>query len=141
MYAARSATFLRAFARIGLIPDAGGTWVLPRLVGPMRARGLAMVAEPLPAEKAEAWGLIWKCVDDGKLEAEVASVASRLAAAPTYGLALMKRALAASSTNTLSEQLDLERDLQRLAGASPDCAEGIAAFLEKRPAKFTGKKA
>jgi 2-(1,2-epoxy-1,2-dihydrophenyl)acetyl-CoA isomerase len=141
VYAARSASFLQAFARIGLIPDAGGTWVLPRLVGPMRARGLAMLAEPLPAETAEAWGLIWKCVDDDKLEAEVASVAGKLAGAATYGLALAKQALAASSTNTLAEQLDLERDLQRLAGASPDCAEGIAAFLEKRPAKFTGKKA
>jgi 2-(1,2-epoxy-1,2-dihydrophenyl)acetyl-CoA isomerase len=141
VYAARSATFLQAFARIGLIPDAGGTWVLPRLVGPMRARGLAMLAEPLPAEKAEAWGLIWKCVDDDKFESEVASVAAKLTSAPTYGLGLAKRALAAASTNTLPEQLDLERDLQRLAGASPDCAEGIAAFLEKRPAKFTGKKA
>src|SRR5262245_52306262 len=141
VYAARSASFLQAFARIGLIPDAGGTWVLPRLVGAQRARGLAMLAEPLPAEKAEAWGLIWKCIDDEKFEDEVALVAARLAAAPTYGLGLAKRALAASSTNTLPEQLDLERDLQRLAGASPDCAEGIAAFLEKRPAKFTGKKA
>jgi 2-(1,2-epoxy-1,2-dihydrophenyl)acetyl-CoA isomerase len=100
-----------------------------------------MLAEPLPAEKAEAWGLIWKCVDDDKLEAEVAAAAAKLAGAATYGLALTKRALAASSTNTLAQQLDLERDLQRLAGASPDCAEGIAAFLEKRPAKFTGKKA
>lgn len=141
VYAARSATFLQAFARIGLIPDAGGTWVLPRLAGPMRARGLAMLAEPLTAETAEAWGLIWKCVDDDKLEAEVASVAGKLATAATYGLALAKRALAASSTNTLDEQLSLERDLQRLAGASPDCAEGIAAFLEKRPAAFTGRKA
>jgi 2-(1,2-epoxy-1,2-dihydrophenyl)acetyl-CoA isomerase len=141
VFAARSASFLQAFARIGLIPDAGGTWVLPRLVGPARARGLAMLAEPLTAEKAEAWGLIWKCVDDDKLEAEVAAVSSRLAAAATYGLALTKRALAASSTNTLAQQLDLERDLQRLAGASPDCREGIAAFLEKRSAKFTGKTA
>jgi 2-(1,2-epoxy-1,2-dihydrophenyl)acetyl-CoA isomerase len=141
VYAARSATFLQAFARIGLIPDAGGTWVLPRLVGPMRARGLAMLAEPLPAEKAEAWGLIWKCVDDEELESEVAAVAGKLATAATYGLALAKRALAASSTNTLTQQLGLERDLQRLAGTSPDCAEGIAAFLEKRPAQFTGRKA
>jgi len=141
VFAARSASFLQAFARIGLIPDAGGTWVLPRLVGPVRARGLAMLAEPLTAEKAEAWGLIWKCVDDDKLEAEVAAVAAKLATAATYGLALAKRALAASSTNTLAQQLDLERDLQRLAGASPDCREGIAAFLEKRPAKFTGKTA
>jgi len=141
VYAARSASFLQAFARIGLIPDAGGTWVLPRLVGPMRARGLAMLAEPLPAATAEAWGLIWRCVDDDKLEAEVGAVAAKLAAAATYGLALTKRALAASSTSTLSRQLALERDLQRLAGASPDCREGIAAFLEKRPAGFTGRRA
>jgi 2-(1,2-epoxy-1,2-dihydrophenyl)acetyl-CoA isomerase len=141
VYAARSASFLQAFARIGLVPDAGGTWVLPRLVGPARARGLAMLAEPLPAEKAEAWGLIWKCVDDDKLEAEVSAVAAKLALAPTYGLALAKRALAASSTNTLPEQLDLERDLQRLAGASPDAREGIAAFLAKRAPNFSGRKA
>jgi 2-(1,2-epoxy-1,2-dihydrophenyl)acetyl-CoA isomerase len=141
VFAARSASFLQAFARIGLIPDAGGTWVLPRLVGPARARGLAMLAEPLPAEKAEAWGLIWKAVDDDKLEAEVAAVAGRLATAATYGLALTKRALAQSSTNTLAQQLDLERDLQGLAGASPDAAEGIRAFLEKRPARFTGRSA
>ena len=141
VYAARSASFLQAFARIGLIPDAGGTWALPRLVGPMRARGLAMLAEPLSADKAEAWGLIWKCVDDDKLETEVAAVAARLAVAPTYALGLAKRALAASSTNTLAQQLDLERDLQRLAAASPDAREGIQAFLEKRPPKYTGRKA
>jgi 2-(1,2-epoxy-1,2-dihydrophenyl)acetyl-CoA isomerase len=141
VYAARSASFLQAFARIGLIPDAGGTWALPRLAGAARARGLAMLAEPLMAEKAEAWGLIWKCVDDDKLEAEVAAVAGKLAAAPTYALALAKRALAASSTNTLSQQLALERDLQQLAGASPDAREGIAAFLEKRAPKYTGRKA
>ena len=141
VFAARSASFLQAFARIGLIPDAGGTWVLPRLVGPARARGLAMLAEPLMAEKAEAWGLIWKAVDDDKLEAEVAAVAGKLAVAATYGLSLAKRALAVSSTNTLAQQLDLERDLQGLAGASPDAREGIAAFLEKRPARFTGRKA
>jgi 2-(1,2-epoxy-1,2-dihydrophenyl)acetyl-CoA isomerase len=141
VYAARSASFLQAFARIGLIPDAGGTWVLPRLVGPVRARGLAMLAEPLPAETAERWGLIWKCVDDDKLQAEVNAVADRLAAAPTYALALAKSALAASSTNTLAQQLDLERDLQRLAGASPDAREGVRAFLEKRAPKYTGRKA
>jgi 2-(1,2-epoxy-1,2-dihydrophenyl)acetyl-CoA isomerase len=141
VYAARSASFLQAFARIGLIPDAGGTWALPRLVGAARARGLALLAEPLIAEKAEAWGLIWKAVDDDKLQAEVAAVAGKLAAAPTYALGLAKRALAASSTNTLAEQLDLERDLQQLAGASPDAREGIAAFLEKRPPRYTGAKA
>lgn len=141
VYAARSASFLQAFARIGLIPDAGGTWVLPRLAGPMRARGLAMLAEPLPAEKAEAWGLIWKCIDDDKFEAEVTAVAGKLAAAPTYALALAKQALAVSSTNSLAQQLDLERDLQRLAGASPDAREGIMAFLEKRAPRYTGRKA
>jgi 2-(1,2-epoxy-1,2-dihydrophenyl)acetyl-CoA isomerase len=141
VYAARSASFLQAFARIGLIPDAGGTWVLPRLVGPMRARGLAMLAEPLPAEKAEAWGLIWKCIDDDKFEAEVTAAAARLAVTPTYALGLAKQALAASSTNTLAQQLDLERDLQRAAAGSPDAREGIQAFLEKRPPKYTGRKA
>jgi 2-(1,2-epoxy-1,2-dihydrophenyl)acetyl-CoA isomerase len=141
VFAARSASFLQAFARIGLVPDAGGTWALPRLVGAARARGLALLAEPLPAEKAEAWGLIWKAVDDDKLEAEVAAAAEKLANAATYGLSLAKRALAASSTNTLAEQLDLERDLQKLAAASPDAREGITAFLEKRPARFTGRKA
>jgi 2-(1,2-epoxy-1,2-dihydrophenyl)acetyl-CoA isomerase len=140
VYAARSASFLQAFAKIGLIPDAGGTWTLPRLVGGARARGLAMLAEPLSAEKAESWGLIWKVVDDDKFEAEVALVASKLASAATYGLALTKRALAVSSTNTLAAQLDVERDLQRVAGASPDCAEGIAAFLHKRVPTFTGRK-
>jgi 2-(1,2-epoxy-1,2-dihydrophenyl)acetyl-CoA isomerase len=140
VYAARSASFLQAFARIGLVPDAGGTWVLPRLVGPVRARGLAMLAEPLTAAQAEAWGLIWKCVDDDKLEAEVSAVAAKLAKAATYGLALTKQAIAASSTNTLAQQLDLERDLQRLAGASPDAKEGIVAFLEKRAPRYTGKK-
>lgn len=139
--ATRSATFLQAFARIGLVPDAGGTWVLPRLVGQARARGLAMLAEPLPAEKAEAWGLIWKCVDDDKFEQEVSAAAAKLATAATYGLALAKQAFAASSTNTLAAQLDLERDLQRLAGASPDAREGITAFLEKRAPKYTGRKA
>ena len=141
VFAARSASFLQAFARIGLIPDAGGTWTLPRLVGPARARGLTMLAEPLPAEKAEAWGLIWKVVDDDKLEAEVSAVADRLAVAATYGLALTKRALAQSATNTLAQQLDLERDLQHLAGTSPDAEEGIRAFLEKRPARFNGRSA
>jgi 2-(1,2-epoxy-1,2-dihydrophenyl)acetyl-CoA isomerase len=139
--AARSASFLQAFARIGLVPDAGGTWVLPRLVGPARARGLAMLAEPLSAETAEAWGLIWKVVDDDKLQAEVSALAEKLAVAPTYALGLTKRAIAQSSTNSLSQQLDLERDLQRLAGASPDAAEGIASFLEKRKPRFTGRKA
>jgi 2-(1,2-epoxy-1,2-dihydrophenyl)acetyl-CoA isomerase len=141
VYAGRSASFLQAFARIGLIPDAGGTWNLPRLVGAARARGLAILAEPVSAETAEAWGLIWRAIDDDKLVAEVDAVADRLADAATYGLSLTKRALAASSSNTLASQLDLECELQRAAGASPDCAEGIAAFLEKRKAKFSGRQA
>jgi 2-(1,2-epoxy-1,2-dihydrophenyl)acetyl-CoA isomerase len=139
--AARSAKFIQSFSAIGLIPDSGGSWILPRLVGHARAMGLALTGEPLPAEKAEEWGLIWKCVDDDKFEAEVEAVASRLAKAPTYALALAKRAIASSSNNTLAQQLDLERDLQRLAGASPDAREGVAAFLEKRAPNYTGRKA
>jgi 2-(1,2-epoxy-1,2-dihydrophenyl)acetyl-CoA isomerase len=139
--AARSATFLQAFARIGLVPDAGGTFFLPRLIGAARARGLIMLAEPLAAEQAAAWGLIWKAVDDAKLTEEVETLANRLAGAATYGLGLAKRALAASFSNTLAAQLDLERDLQQLAASSPDAREGIAAFLAKRTAKFTGRRA
>ena len=141
VYAARSATFLQAFARIGLIPDAGGTWHLPRLVGAARARGLCLLAEPLPAETAEAWGLIWKAVEDDELAAEVETAAHRLANAATYALGLSKRALAASSVNTLATQLDLERDLQKRAGASADGQEGITAFLEKRVPRFSGEPA
>ncbi|MFL5199344.1 MAG: 2-(1,2-epoxy-1,2-dihydrophenyl)acetyl-CoA isomerase PaaG, partial [Microvirga sp.] len=110
--AARSAKFIQAFAKIGLLPDSGGTWFLPRLVGSARARGLALLAEPLPAEKAEAWGLIWKAVDDESLMIEAEKLAAHLATQPTIGLALMKQALDASWGNTLDRQLDLERDLQ-----------------------------
>ena len=124
VYAARSASFLQAFARIGLIPDAGGTWTLPRLVGAARARGLAMLAEPLSAEKAEAWGLIWKVVDDDKLEAEVAAVAGKLAAAPTYALGLAKRALAALLDQHARPAARSRARPAALAGASPDAARG-----------------
>jgi 2-(1,2-epoxy-1,2-dihydrophenyl)acetyl-CoA isomerase len=139
--AARSASFLQAFARIGLVPDAGGTYALPRLIGAARARGLALLAEPLGAETAEAWGLIWKAVDDDQFASEVQRIAAQLAAAATYGLALTKRALAASFGNTLDRQLELECELQRLAAASPDAREGIAAFLAKRAPSFTGRSA
>jgi 2-(1,2-epoxy-1,2-dihydrophenyl)acetyl-CoA isomerase len=138
--AARSASFVQAFARIGLIPDSGGTWLLPRLIGDARARGMALLAEPLAAEKAESWGLIWKCVDDTSLVAETQKLCEHFASAPTQGLALIKRALNASAGNTLDAQLDLERDLQRAAGMTPDYAEGVRAFMEKRKPNFIGRK-
>jgi 2-(1,2-epoxy-1,2-dihydrophenyl)acetyl-CoA isomerase len=137
--AAKAAQFLQAFARIGLISDAGGTFVLPRLIGDARARALMMMAEPIGAERAEAIGMIYRAVDDEDLMGEAHTVAERLAAGSTHALGLMKRALAASPTNTLDVQLDLERDLQREAGASDDYIEGVRAFLDKRPANF-GRK-
>ncbi len=138
--AAKSASFLQAFAKIGLVPDSGGTWVLPRLVGAARARALSLLAEPLPAEKAESWGLIWKVVGDNELMGEAIKLCEQFASGPTYGYSLIKRALDASELNDLSTQLDLERDFQREAGNSPDYAEGVRAFMEKRAPKFTGKK-
>jgi 2-(1,2-epoxy-1,2-dihydrophenyl)acetyl-CoA isomerase len=137
--AAKSAQFLQAFARIGLIPDAGGTFVLPRLIGDARARALMMLAEPIGAERAEAIGMIYRAVDDQDLMGEARTIAERLAAGSTHALGLMKRALAASPTNSLDAQLDLERDLQREAGASDDYMEGVRAFLDKRLANF-GRK-
>ncbi len=138
--AARSASFVQAFAKIGLVPDSGGTWFLPRLVGPARARGLALTAEPLPAEKAEAWGLIWKAVDDQSLMAEAEKLCSDFAAAPTVGLALIKRALDESWNNDLESQLELERELQRQASLTPDYAEGVRAFMAKRKPVFSGRR-
>jgi 2-(1,2-epoxy-1,2-dihydrophenyl)acetyl-CoA isomerase len=138
--AARSATFIQSFARLGIIPDAGGTWFLPRLVGSARARALALLAEPLPAEKAEAWGLIWKALDDSALMAEAEKLCMHFAGAPTMGLALIKRALDESWGNDLDAQLDLEKEFQREASLTPDYAEGVRAFLEKRPPVFTGRR-
>ena len=137
--AGRSARFVQAFAKIGLVPDCGGTFFLPRLIGEARARAVAMTAEPVPAETAAAWGMIWKAVDDDVLQAEAEALAAHLATQPTQGLALTKQAFAASAANTLDEQLDLERDLQREAGRTPDYAEGVRAFTEKRPPRFTGQ--
>ena len=138
--AATSASFVQAFAKIGLVPDSGGTWFLPRLIGPARARALALTGEPLPAEKAEAWGLIWKTFDDLELMGEAHKLCTHFASAPTLGLALIKRALDASWENDLDAQLDLEREFQREASLTPDYAEGVRAFLEKRTPVFTGRK-
>jgi 2-(1,2-epoxy-1,2-dihydrophenyl)acetyl-CoA isomerase len=139
--AAKSAKFIQAFAKIGLVPDSGGTFTLPRLVGQARAMALALLAEPVSAEKAESWGMIWKAVDDASLMDEARAMTAHLATQPTQGLGLIKQALNASAAHTLDAQLDLERDLQRRAGRTPDYAEGVKAFMEKRPAQFTGKPA
>ena len=137
--AGRSARFIQAFVKIGLIPDAGGTWLLPRLAGDARARGMAMLGEPVPAEQALAWGMIWQVVEDDRLLAEAQALAARLATLPTAAIAAMKRAFLAGAGHTLDQQLDMERDIQREAGRGPDFAEGVRAFNEKRPAVFTGK--
>lgn len=137
--AARSAKFIQSFASIGLIPDSGGTWVLPRLVGQARALGLALTAEPLPADKAADWGLIWKAVEDDRLDEDVDALAARFASAPTRGLAAIKRMIRGSWNHSLDQELDLQRDTMRELGYSDDYREGVAAFTEKRPPRFTGK--
>ena len=137
--AARSASFIQAFCKIGLVPDSGGTFFLPRLVGTARAMGLALLGDKLSAEQAASWGLIWQCVDDAELKPTVDGLLAQLAQAPTRGLAAIKRALYASADNALDAQLTLERDLQRELGYSDDYREGVAAFLAKRPPTFTGR--
>jgi len=137
--AARSAKFIQAFVKIGLVPDSGASFFLPRLIGEARARALAMLGEPVDAVKAESWGMIWKTVDDTALQQEAEALTAHLAQQPTEALAVMKRMFAASATNTLDAQLDLERDCQLAAGQSADYAEGVRAFLEKRAPLFRGR--
>ena len=134
--AAKSASFIQSFVKIGLMPDCGGTWFLPQLLGPARAMALAMLAEPLPAAQAAEWGLIWKAVDDGELLPAAKALAARLAAQSGAALAAIKQAVHAASTRTLDAALDHERDAQRELGYGDDFAEGVTAFLEKRAPRF-----
>jgi 2-(1,2-epoxy-1,2-dihydrophenyl)acetyl-CoA isomerase len=137
--AARSASFVQAFARLGLVPDSGGTWFLPRALGTPRALGLALLGDKLPAEQAAQWGLIWRCVEDAELSATVDALALGFAAAPTRGLARTKQAIYEGWGRSLAEQLDVERDFQAELGRSADYAEGVAAFAEKRTPRFSGR--
>jgi len=137
--AAKSAVFIEAFCKLGLIPDTGGTWHLPRTIGLARATGLAMLGEKLDAERAEQWGLIWKCIPDAGLMQEARAMAEHFAVAPTKGLAYTKKAFQQSYFNTLPEQLQLEAQMMRELGYSADYREGVQAFIEKRPAHFKGE--
>ncbi len=137
--AAKSANFIQSFVKIGLVPDSGGTWFLPQRVGFARALGLALTGEKLGAERAAEWGLIWRAVDDDALAASAAALAADLAKQPTRAIAAIKQTMRAGLTQTLDQQLDLERDRQRELGQSHDYAEGVAAFIEKRAPRFEGR--
>jgi 2-(1,2-epoxy-1,2-dihydrophenyl)acetyl-CoA isomerase len=137
--AARSARFDQAFVRISLMPDLGGTWFLPHIVGDARARALAMLGSSVPAEEAERMGMVWQVLDDAALMGEAKKLAQRLASGPTLSYAAIKKALNAAATNSLDQQLDLERDSQRALGRSDDFREGVAAFLAKRAPTFVGR--
>jgi 2-(1,2-epoxy-1,2-dihydrophenyl)acetyl-CoA isomerase len=137
--ATKSASFIQSFAKLGLVPDTGGTYSLPHLVGTARALGLVLLGEKLSAEQAANWGLIWRCVEDADFQATVETLVQHLATAPTKGLAYAKRAIRMSAQNSLDAQLDVERDFNRELGRSKDFQEGVSAFLEKRPAKFIGQ--
>ncbi|ADO48667.1 2-(1,2-epoxy-1,2-dihydrophenyl)acetyl-CoA isomerase PaaG [[Enterobacter] lignolyticus] len=137
--AARSVNFVMAFSRLGLVPDCGGTWLLPRVAGRARAMALALLGDKLSAEQAQQWGMIWQVVDDAQLLETAGQLARHLATQPTFGLGLIKQAINAAETHTLDQQLDLERDYQRMAGRSDDYREGVSAFLAKRPPQFSGK--
>ncbi|MEM8644991.1 MAG: enoyl-CoA hydratase-related protein [Pseudomonadota bacterium] len=136
--ASESASFLQAFARIGLMPDAGGTWSMTKLAGPARARGMSLLADPVSAEQAESWGMIWKVVADDALQDEAAKLAAKLAKGPTKAYLSARDAITAAAVNTLDQQLDLESKLQGALAASDDFREGVDAFLQKRPAEFKG---
>jgi 2-(1,2-epoxy-1,2-dihydrophenyl)acetyl-CoA isomerase len=137
--AAQSASFVEVFCKLGLIPDTGGTWHLPRLVGRARALGMALLGDKIDADTAERWGLIWKCVPDASLMEQAHAMAAHFARAPTKGLAFTKRALQASDANSLEQQLDLEAKMMRELGYSADYREGVAAFLARRAPHFKGE--
>jgi len=137
--AARSAKFIQSFSAIGLIPDSGGSWILPRLIGQARALGLALTGEPLPADKAAEWGLIWKCVDDDALDGEVDALAAKLASLPPLGLSAIKAIVRSTWGRSLDQELHLQRDEMRRLGYTEDYREGVASFLEKRTPTFTGR--